>query len=113
MHELALSESIVSLVVECARREGIAHVSRVVVEIGAAAAVEPQALLFCFPITAAETVASDAELVIERTALLARCDACHTEYAPTTLAGCCPACGGFARRILAGREMRVVSFTGG
>jgi len=113
MHELALSESIVAMVVECARRERIDRVSRVVVEIGAAAAVEPQALLFCFPITAAETVAADAELVIERVALQARCVACGAEYAPPTLAACCPACGGFARKILAGREMRVVSFTGG
>jgi hydrogenase nickel incorporation protein HypA/HybF len=112
MHELALSESIVDLVVECARRERMARVSRVVVEIGTAASVDPQAILFCFPITAAETVASDAELVINRVALRARCNVCLTEYSPETLVGACPTCGNFAREILAGREMRVVSFDG-
>jgi len=110
MHELALSESIVDLVVECARRERIARVTRVVIEIGVAASVDPQALLFCFPITAAETVASEAELVINRIALRARCDACQTEYAPENLISSCPACGSFARTVLAGREMHVVSF---
>jgi hydrogenase nickel incorporation protein HypA/HybF len=112
MHELALSESITDLVVECARRERLARVSRVVIEIGVAASVDPQALLFCFPITAADTVAADAELVISRTALKARCNACETGYAPENLIAACPACGSFARTILAGREMRVVSFDG-
>lgn len=112
MHELALSESIVDLVTDCARRECIARVTRVVIEIGVAAAVEPETLLFCFPIAAAETVAADAELLIHRIALRARCDACETEYEPPNLISACPACGGFARRVLAGREMRVVSFEG-
>ena len=112
MHELALCESITDLVADCARREGIARVSRVVVEIGVAASVDPQALLFCFPITAAETVAAGAELVIKPIALRVSCQSCQTEYAPETLIATCPACGSFARKILAGREMRVVSFDG-
>ncbi len=110
MHELALCESITDLVVECARQEGIARVSRVVIEIGVAAPVEPEALSFCFPITAADTVAAGAELVINRVALRAKCESCRTEYAPDTLISPCPACGSFGRMILAGREMRVVSF---
>jgi hydrogenase nickel incorporation protein HypA/HybF len=112
MHELALSESIVDTVVDYARRERIARVSRVVIEIGAAASVDPQALLFCFPIAAAETVAANAELIIHRIALQARCDACQTEYAPENLITACPACGSFARTILSGRELRVLSFDG-
>jgi hydrogenase nickel incorporation protein HypA/HybF len=112
MHELALSESIVDLVVSCARQERIAHVSRVMVEIGVAASVEPQALEFCFSITAEDTVAAGAELVINRIGLQASCDDCGNQYAPATLISACPSCGSFARNILAGREMRVVSFEG-
>jgi len=112
VHELAISESIIGLVVDCARRERITRVSRVVVEIGVAASVDPEALLFCFPIAAAETVAAGAELVINRIALRVRCESCQTEYAPDTPVAACPACGGLAREILAGREMRVVSFDG-
>jgi len=110
MHELVLSESIVDLVAECARQEGVARVTRVTVEIGVAAAVDPTALQFCFSITAAETVAAEAELVIKPIPLIVRCEACGTEHAPATLVTSCPSCGGFARQILAGREMRVVSF---
>jgi hydrogenase nickel incorporation protein HypA/HybF len=112
MHELTLAQSIIDLVADCAQRERIARVSRVVVEIGIAAPIDPESLLFCFPITANETVAAGAELVIDRVALRVKCEACQTEYAPENLAASCPACGGFARTILAGREMRVVSFDG-
>jgi len=112
MHELAISESIIGLVVDCARRERITRVSRVVVEIGVAASVDPEALLFCFPIAAAETAAANAELVINRIALRVRCESCRAEYAPEVPLAPCPACGSFAREILAGREMRVASFDG-
>jgi hydrogenase nickel incorporation protein HypA/HybF len=112
MHELSISESITDLVVDYARRERVAHVSRVVIDIGVAASVDPEALLFCFPITAVGTVAAGAELVINRVALKVRCEACQTEYAPPTQVAACPACGSFARKILEGREMRVVAFEG-
>jgi hydrogenase nickel incorporation protein HypA/HybF len=112
MHELALSESIVDLVANRARQEHIARVSRVVVEIGVAAPVELQALVFCFSVAAADTVAAGAELVVDRIGLQARCEDCGGQYAPETLFSPCPACGGFAREVLAGREMRVVSFEG-
>ena len=64
MQELALSDSIVELLNECAAWEGKRGISRVVVEIGIAAAVEPEALAYCFPIAAAETLAVGAELVV-------------------------------------------------
>ena len=112
MHELSISESITDLVVEYAGREHVARVSRVVIDVGVAASVDPQALLFCFPITAAGTVAAGAELVINRIALKVRCEACQTEYAAPTQIAACPACGSFARTILEGREMRVVAFEG-
>ncbi len=112
MHELALCESMIDLVANAARDEGMTRVTRVVVEIGAAASVDPEALLFCFPIAAQETAVAGAELVIEPVALQARCDSCRIDYAPEALYAPCPGCGGFGGRVTAGREMRVVSFHG-
>jgi hydrogenase nickel incorporation protein HypA/HybF len=112
MHELALSESIVDLVVDAARYERIAQVTRVVVELGAAASVDSDALLFCFPIAAAQSLAAGAELVIEKIALQVRCDSCRVDFAPDELFAPCPRCGGFGGEVIAGREMRVTSFCG-
>jgi len=112
MHELALSQSIVDLVAAHAAREGLRKVTRVVVEIGAAAAVEPQALCFCFDVVAENTAVQGAELAIETVALRARCERCGCAFSPAALYDGCPDCGSFERVWLAGREMRVKSFDG-
>ena len=58
MHELALSQSIVELVLERAAAERLRTVTRVVVEVGAAAGVDPEALRFCFEAVTEETAAT-------------------------------------------------------
>jgi len=112
MHELSLCQSIVELVAERAEREGMTRVAQVVVEIGAAAAVDAEALRFCFPFVSEDTLAAGAELAIVEVPLRAHCKSCGAEFAPETPFDPCPACGGFDRDILSGREMRVVSFEG-
>jgi hydrogenase nickel incorporation protein HypA/HybF len=59
MHELALSQSIVDLVLERAAAERLRTVTRVV-EVGAAAGVDPEALRFCFDAVAEATAARGA-----------------------------------------------------
>jgi hydrogenase nickel incorporation protein HypA/HybF len=110
MHELALSQSIVDLLVECARKEGVHAVTRVVLEVGVAAGVEPDALRFCFDIVAADTLAQGAELAIETITLQARCRNCACEFEPAGLVSSCPRCGSYAPHLLRGRELRVKSF---
>ena len=112
MHELALSQSVVDLVVECARKEGVHAVTRVTLEVGMAAVVEPEALRFCFEIVAAGTLAQGAELAIETITLQARCRDCACEFEPARLVSSCPRCGSYAPHLLRGRELRVRSFDG-
>lgn len=112
MHELALSESIVDLVLECARRESLSAVTRVVVELGAAAGVEHEALRFSFDAVTADTPARGAELVIESVPLRARCRACAAEFEPENFFDACPRCGEHGAAVLAGRELRVKSLEG-
>lgn len=110
MHELTLSQSIVDLVVECAHKEGVRAVTRVVVEVGIAAGVEPDALRFCFDLVAANTLAKGAKLAIETIPLQARCRDCACKFQPARLVSCCPRCGAYAPQLLRGREFRVKSF---
>jgi hydrogenase nickel incorporation protein HypA/HybF len=112
MHELALSQSIIDLVLESARKEGVHAITRVVVEVGIAAGVEPDALRFCFDTVAADTLAQGAELVIETIAMQASCQHCASKFEPTRLVACCPHCGSYALHMLRGRELRVKSFDG-
>jgi len=112
MHELSLSQSIVDLVAECARKEGMHSVTRVVVEIGVAAGVEMEALKFCFDAVAAGSSIQGATLHIDAVPLAARCEGCGGEFQPEGIVASCPACGSYAFRILKGRELRVKSFDG-
>jgi hydrogenase nickel incorporation protein HypA/HybF len=112
MHELALTQSIVDLVTQVGQREGFHRVTRVVVSVGIAAAVIPDALTFCFDIVAADSMARGAELVVETVELRAVCLACGTEFAAASLASPCSSCGAHGSRWLSGRELRVKSIDG-
>jgi hydrogenase nickel incorporation protein HypA/HybF len=112
MHELALSQSIVDLVVERARTEGVRAVTRVTVEVGRAAGVEPDALRFCFDIVTADSLAQGAELTIETIPLRARCRNCASRFEPESVISPCPRCGSYAPELERGRELRVKSFDG-
>lgn len=112
MHELALSQSIVDVVAECGRREGLRRVSRVVVQVGDAAPVDPDSLAFCFDVVTADTIADGAELSIERIALRVACRDCGTEFEPAHVAAACPSCGAYGHLLLKGRELRVKSLDG-
>lgn len=112
MHELALSQNIVDLVVERARQEGVRAVSKVTIEVGKAAGVEPDALRFCFDIVTADTLVQGAELVIETIALQARCRHCASRFEPAGLFSACPRCGSYAPSLERGGELRIKSFDG-
>lgn len=112
MHELALSQRIVDLVVERAQREGVRAVTRVTIEVGMAAGVEPDALRFCFDVVTADTLARGAQLAIETIALQARCRNCASRFEPASMISSCPHCGSYAPLLERGRELRVKSFDG-
>ena len=112
MHELALSQSILDLVLERARAERLGTVTRVAVEVGAAAGVDPEALRFCFDVVAEETIARGAEFVIAGVPLRARCRSCRHEFEPGTRLAPCPACHRTGTELVGGRELRVTSFDG-
>lgn len=76
MHELAVTQEIVSLV--CERAEG-ARVRRVVLEIGKLSMVVPEAVRFCFGLCAEGTAAEGASLEIHEPPGRGRCRACGAE----------------------------------
>ena len=112
MHELTLGQSIIDLVVDCARRERLHSVTRVVLQVGAGAGVEVSALRFCFDALAEQTIVAGAELAIMPVALRARCRQCGCEFEAASLIARCPDCGSPERTLLAGRELQVKSIEG-
>lgn len=107
MHEMSLAEGILALVEATARREQARRVKRVILEIGALASVEVEALRFCFDAVTRTSLAENAALDIIPLAGRGWCMPCGREVALTALADACPHCGSFQVHPVAGMEMRV------
>ncbi len=107
MHEMSLTESIVEIAVETAKREGASRVRRVFVDVGALSHVEPEALLFCFSAVSAGTIAEGATLEIARIPGAGWCMDCGKTVRLDERFGPCPECGRFHVQMTAGDEMRV------
>lgn len=103
MHELALTEDLVSLIAErCAGR----RVTRVVLEVGKLSAVVPDAFRFCFELCAEGTPAEGAELEIVELAGHAHCRDCEREITIDSMFDRC-LCGSLSLEVLSGEQLKL------
>lgn len=107
MHEMSLAEGIVQLVEDAARAEQCSRVRTVWLEIGQLAAVEVEALRFCFDAATRDGIAEGARLEIIETAGQGRCIKCGSEMPVKALYEPCHFCGSYRIQITGGDEMRV------
>jgi hydrogenase nickel incorporation protein HypA/HybF len=103
MHELAITESVVSGVSD---HVGDARVVRVVLEIGRLSGVVPEAVRFCFPVCAEGTTLEGAVLDIVEIPGRGLCRACGAEAELEDPIPLCH-CGSADLELLAGQELRV------
>jgi hydrogenase nickel incorporation protein HypA/HybF len=103
MHELAVAEEVVAIVVA---RTGGAPVARIVIEIGRLCAVVPDAMRFCFELATEGTAAEGATLEIVEVPGEARCRACGGHVALDRPFGWC-GCGSSDLEWLNGEQLSV------
>jgi hydrogenase nickel incorporation protein HypA/HybF len=103
MHELGIAREVVEIV---AGHAAGARVTRVVLEIGRHAMVQPDSIRFCFDLCTEGTEAAGAELEIVEIEARARCRSCGVELALPDPFGLCE-CGSADLQWLAGAEIRV------
>ncbi len=108
MHELALSESVLQIVLEHAKICNIRRVKTVRLEIGTLSCVDSEALRFCFDVVTRGTPADGATLDIVTQAGEAWCWDCSATVALAERAAPCPRCGGYRLAVQAGEAMRVI-----
>ncbi len=109
MHELAIADSIVTIVKEQAEKCNASQVTRVRLQIGEANAIVVDSLTFCFEmITALEPVLTGAQLEIEGIPHRARCRHCEQEFAVVHFVAQCPTCETWDTEIISGTEFRIL-----
>lgn len=107
MHEMSLAEGVLQIVEDAARAQGFSRVRAVRLEIGQLAAVECEALRFCFDAVVRDTVADGAALEIIDVPGAGWCMQCAETVPLPALYEPCPKCGSYQVQATAGTEMRV------
>ncbi len=107
MHEMSLVESVLQIIEESAQTQKFSQVKTVILEIGELAAVEPDAMQFCFDAVMSGTVADGAQLEVIDVQGAAWCEHCNTSVRINDQLDACPQCGHVKLNITAGTEMRV------
>ena len=108
MHELSLTQSLVAIAEDHARRAGACAIRSVTLEVGALSGAIPEALEFAFDVCSKGTLAEGAALIIRHTPGHGKCAACNVSTDCHDLTAVCPQCGALAFAIDRGTELRVL-----
>lgn len=108
MHEMSLSEGMLRIIEEQAEAQSFVRVRAVRLAIGALAAVDPEALRFCFDAVTRGSVAEGARLEFLTPAGEAWCHNCGRTVAIASRLDSCPLCGGYRLEVTGGEEMRII-----
>ena len=103
MHELAITQGIVDMIVE---RTDRARITAVYLRIGKVSGVVPDAVRFCFDLVAAGSPVEGARLEIDEPPGRARCRACRRAFDVEGLVVLCP-CGSADVEVVGGDELLV------
>jgi hydrogenase nickel incorporation protein HypA/HybF len=109
MHEFAIVQSLVDVAVEEARRAGAQRVLRLECRIGDLRGVESDLLREAFELLTRGTMCEQADLLIERTSVRARCPSCQLDFDVRDWNWYCPACGKEGRILGGGDELELRS----
>lgn len=109
MHEYALCVALLEQVEQLAEQHQAQAVDRILLQVGPLSGAEPELLRHAWPLAAAGSVAEQAELVIESSAIVVRCTQCGARSEVPANRLLCDQCGSFQTRILSGDEMVLCS----
>lgn len=107
MHELSLCRNLIDIIQEEVRVKKYNKVKCIILEIGALACVEKQALLFSFDIVAKGTVAEQAILQFIEIPAEAKCKQCENIFVVTQYAESCKKCGNMYLEIIKGKDLLI------
>lgn len=109
MHEMAVTQSILDIVLKHAQQAGASRVLQIHLVIGEMTGFVDDSIQFYFDFLSQNTIAEGAELVFDRRPALYRCRACGAHFHPEGFAWACPECEAFEFEVVSGREFRVDS----
>jgi len=109
MHELAITEEILNLVLSEASRNNAAKVKDVKLVIGEMTGIVNESVAFYFDEISKGTVAEGAKLSFKRVPAAGKCRDCGHQFVVKDFIWACPDCGSLNIDITAGKELYLES----
>jgi len=109
MHELAITQSMLDLVLEQAEKVEAKEVGRINLVIGEMTGVVEDCVQFYFNFLSQGTIAEGAALSFKMIPVRAQCQGCNKLFELKGFDWTCPDCGGNSWQIVAGKELFVES----
>ena len=107
MHELGLTDALLRMVRDIAKKEELEHVESITLEIGELSGVVPHYMADCWQAVIDGTEYADTELIIETVPGIASCMDCGEEFRIDLNSMRCPFCGSHNLTPVSGRDMTV------
>ena len=109
MHELSITQSILSIALEKADEVQASRVTEINLVIGELSGVVDECVEFYFGLISKDTIAAQASLSFHQTPIRLRCRSCAAAFSPNNLDWACPNCREQKLEIISGRECYVDS----
>lgn len=107
MHELAVTQNVLNIVLDHARKANATKVTKIYLVIGDLSSIVDESIQFYWEIIAKDTLAEQAELVFQRVAATFKCRDCQTVYRLDGQMVFCPSCGSSHIEIQSGEEFYI------
>jgi len=109
MHELSVTQGIVNIVVDEAKKSNAKKVTNVKVTMGKCTCLVPEIVVDYFSLMCEGTCAEGAKLSIERTPGKVKCNDCNKTSVIPDFRIVCPECGSRNTELVAGKEFYIDS----
>ncbi|MGD2027697.1 MAG: hydrogenase maturation nickel metallochaperone HypA [Anaerolineales bacterium] len=104
MHELAITEKILEISLDHAKKANAAQISNIHLVIGQLSSIVDDSVQFYWDFLAKDTIAEGADLHFRRLPLIIKCKLCNHTYSPKNQDLTCPECSGEKILIIQGEE---------
>lgn len=109
MHELGITDQLLSLTLKHAEQSGASRVTDLNLVIGEFSSVVDDSIQFYWDMLAQGTLAEGAQLHFRRVPGRLICAECHQEFSISHFDGLCPGCGGLRVSVVDGDQFRLES----
>ncbi len=107
MHELSIVQNILEIAESEARKNNATKIIKVWLKIGEMSGVVADSITFCFETLKSNTIARDAELLIDHIPLAGNCKNCGNNFQISNYIFKCNTCNNTDIEIISGRELFV------